>query len=93
MTAKEILDFDNISASTLCGKYSLEYEFGDKTASTLAKEIMLLQQSSEKMERPCLKIGASINKVSFCTFLNLIFFSYKRVNLDIDDVDFENMFR
>lgn len=29
--------------------------------------------------------------MSFSTFLNLLFFSHKRVNLDIDDVDFESM--
>ena len=92
ITKENVLNFEDISAKTICGRYSLEYEFGEKTASTLAKQIMLLQQSFDKTERPSIKLGATIDKVSFVTFLNLLYFSDKRVNLDIDDVNFEGMF-
>jgi len=85
------LNYDDIYTNILCGKYSLEYEFGDKTASTLAKEIMLLQQSPNPSERASLRLGESLNKVSFSTFLNLLFFSHKRVNLNVDDVDIKSL--
>lgn len=42
ITHEKVLDFDDINSGIPCGKYSLEYEFGEKTASTLSKEIMLL---------------------------------------------------
>lgn len=85
------MNYDDIYTNILCGKYSLEYEFGDKTASTLAKEIMLLQQSPNSSERASLRLGESLNKVSFSTFLNLLFFSHKRVNLNVDDVDIKSL--
>jgi hypothetical protein len=42
ITEHNVLDFDDINTKIPCGKYSVDYEFGDKTASTLSKEIMLL---------------------------------------------------
>jgi len=65
----------------------MKFKFSDATCRVLTNSLsnLLIEKIAEK--RYNLKIGESLNEVSFDSIMDLVQMAYMRVNLDISEVD------
>ena len=65
----------------------MKFKFSDATCRVLTNSLsnLLIEKIPEK--RYNLKIGESLNEVSFDSIIDLVHMAYMRVNLDISEVD------
>lgn len=78
--------------SNLCGiTFQMKFKFSDATCRVLTNSLsnLLIEKIPEK--RYNLKIGESLNEVSFQSLIELVQMAYMRINLDISEVDIKSM--
>lgn len=78
--------------SKLCGVgFQMKFKFSDATCRVLTNSLsnLLIEKIPEK--RYNLKLGESLNEVSFNSLIELVQMAYMRVNLDISEVDIKTM--
>ena len=69
----------------------MKFKFSDATCRVLTNSLsnLLIEKIPEK--RYNLKIGESLNEITFESLIDLAQMSYMRINLDIIEVDIESM--
>ena len=69
----------------------MKFKFSDPTCRVLTNSLsnLLIEKIPEK--RYNLKIGESLNEVSFISIIDLVTLAYMRVNLDISEVDLKSI--
>ena len=69
----------------------MKFKFSDPTIRVLTNSLsnLLIEKIPEK--RFNLKLGESLNEVSFDSIIDLVQMAYMRVNLDISEVDLVSM--
>lgn len=69
----------------------MKFKFSDATCRVLTNSLsnLLIEKIPEK--RYNLKIGESLNEVSFQSLIELVQMAYMRINLDISEVDIKSM--
>lgn len=72
-------------------KLKVFFKFDESTCDNLIKAISSLPIEKQADKRFDIKIGNSIDEVSFESFINLLDIGYNRVNLNIDDVNIRYM--
>ena len=88
------LDYEDMK-STLCGQiYKFDYMFNDNTCETLTACIINqpIEVQPERITK-FLKLGKSLNEISFDNILELITVSHQRINLNIDEVDINHLLK
>ena len=72
-------------------RFVMNFEFSNDTLNGLTRSLCNLPIENDKSKRVEIKIGKSANNVTINNLVNLLFVSYKRVNIDIEEVNVEKM--
>jgi len=69
----------------------MKFKFSNSTAAVLINSLSNLRIEDDPLKRMNLSIGKSIEEVDFPILMDLMRISHKRINLNLEDVDIQEM--
>ena len=85
------MDYDNITSKFCCARFEVDFKFSNGTLQGLSRALANLPIEEIQTDRLNLKLGKSADGVSIYNIIDLVIMASRRVNIDIEDVDVDNM--